>query len=162
MSIVHFAADEKQLESRYMIPKNTLLETEQFKGEDCRFDTIYDTELQPIKVVDATLLGRPFTTPGSDTMRGAGGVLKLSLETFNEEIFFADLKLDSLRFYLKGQPQHINPLYQLQIYKIFGLNITQLFNFQNIINHLSPLDFLKTICIFYLLLIIQCFLQEHY
>lgn len=61
----------------------------------------------------ATLLARPFTTPGSAEIRGAGGVLKLSLETFSEAISFSELKPEKLRFYLKGQSQHINPLYQL-------------------------------------------------
>lgn len=113
MSIVNFIADEEQLESPYLLKKDTLLETEQFQGENVRFATSYDTELLPIKVTSASLIGIPFTTPGSSDVRGAGGVLKISLETFNEEITFADLKFDKIRFYLKGQPQHINPLYQL-------------------------------------------------
>ena len=91
MAIVEFEANEKQLDARYLVPKNTLMETEQFKGEDCRFSTVYDTELLPLRVESATLLGRPFTTPGSEQIKGAGGVLKLSLETFNEEIIFSDL-----------------------------------------------------------------------
>jgi len=113
MSIVHFKADEEQLESAYQLKKNTLLETEQFQGETVRFSTAYDTELLPIKVTSASLIGSPFTTPGSADVRGAGGVLKITLETFNEDIAFADLDFDKIRFYLKGQPQHINPLYQL-------------------------------------------------
>lgn len=115
MCIVQFDANEELLESTYRIPSNTLVETEQFQGEDCRFNTIYETVLQPVKVKSASIIGRPFSTPGSDSVRGAGGVLKLSLETFNEEISFADLKLDYLRFYLKGQPQHINPLYEMML-----------------------------------------------
>ncbi len=113
MSIVHFKADEEQLESSYRLEKDTLLETEQFQGETVRFSTAYDIELLPIKVTSASLIGSPFTTPGSSDVHGAGAVLKISLETFNEEITFADLDFDKIRFYLKGQPQHINPLYQL-------------------------------------------------
>ena len=129
MSIVHFAPDEEQLESPYLLEKNTLLETEQFQGETVRFSTVYDTELLPIKVTSASLIGRPFTTPGSSDIRGAAGVLKISLETFNEEILFSDLEFDKIRFYLKGQPQHINPLYQLL------LN-----NCQNVVASLSETD----------------------
>lgn len=114
-TIIQFVGDEEQLESRYRLEKNTLLETEQFQGENCRFSTIYPTELYPVKVVDANLMGRPFTTPGSSNVKGAGGVLKLSLETYNEEITFAEMRPEKLRFYLKGQPQHINPLYQLML-----------------------------------------------
>ncbi|MFV9615102.1 MAG: type VI secretion system baseplate subunit TssF [Gammaproteobacteria bacterium] len=113
MSIVQFVADEEKLESSYRITKNTLLETEQFQGENCRFTTIYETQLHPFKLTEANFLGRPFTTPGSKNLRGAGAVLKLSLKTFNSEITFADVKPEHLRFYLKGQPQHINPLYEL-------------------------------------------------
>ena len=112
-TIVQFVGDPEQLEAPYRLEKNTLLETEQFQGENCRFSTTYPTELLPIKVTAASLLGRPFTTPGSTEVRGAGGVLKISLETYNEEISLADMRPDRIRFYLKGQAQHINPLYQM-------------------------------------------------
>ena len=44
-TIVQFVGDEEQLESRYQLAKDTLLETEQFQGENCRFSTIYPIEL---------------------------------------------------------------------------------------------------------------------
>lgn len=113
MSIVQFTPDEEQLDASYVISRETLIETEPFQGETCRFSTSYDCELLPIKVSSASLLGRPFTTPGSTDVRGAGGVLKLSLNTFSDAISFAELKPNTLRFYLKGQSQHINPLYEL-------------------------------------------------
>ncbi|MFT6388059.1 MAG: type VI secretion system protein ImpG [Cellvibrionaceae bacterium] len=129
MSIVQFVADEEQLESSYTIPKNTVLKTEQFQGENCRFSTAYPTELLPIKITSASLLGRPFTTPGATNIRGADSVLKLSLATFSEEISFAELRPEQLRFYLKGQAQHIHPLYELL------LN-----NCQNVVMALSDTD----------------------
>ncbi len=113
MSIVQFSPDKDQLEASYTIPRKTEIETEQFQGETCRFTSCYDTELLPIQVSSATLMARPFATPGSADIIGAGGVLKLSIETFSDAISFAELKPDRLRFYLKGQSQHINPLYQL-------------------------------------------------
>lgn len=117
MSIVQFVPDEEKLEASYHLAKNTLLETEQYQGETCRFTTIYDTELHPFTLKEATLIGRPFTTPGSKQFKGSGGVLKLSFETFNKDISFADIKPNRIRFYLKGQPQHINPLYELLLNK---------------------------------------------
>lgn len=113
MSIVKFYADEEKLDAKYQLPKNTLLETEQFQGETCRFSTVYDTQLYPFKLSKAALIGRPFTTPGSQKLKGAGGVLKLVFDTFNDEILFSDIIPDKIRLYLKGQPQHINPLYEL-------------------------------------------------
>lgn len=113
MSIVQFVADSEKLEAAYQLEKDTLLDTEQFNGESCRFTTVYDTWLHPFEVAEATLLGRPFSTPGSSQCKGASAVLKLTLQTFSEETSFAGERPELLRFYLKGQTQHVNPLYEL-------------------------------------------------
>ncbi|MFT6986133.1 MAG: type VI secretion system protein ImpG [Psychromonas sp.] len=113
MSIVQFVADKEQLDSNYTIASGTLLETTQLQGESCRFTTSYEIPLLPVEVTSASLMGKPFFTPGSGKIRGAESVLKISLKTFSKELNFSDLGVDKLRFYLKGQPQHINPLYQM-------------------------------------------------
>jgi type VI secretion system protein ImpG len=111
--IVQFEADPEKLESSHTLKKNTVLDTESFNGETCRFTTAYETTLHPLKVAEARVLGRPFSTPGSSQFKGAESVLKLSLHSLTEDIKFAELKPESIRFYLKGQSQHINPLYEL-------------------------------------------------
>lgn len=121
LSIVQFVADKEQLDAPYALPKNTLLETEQFQGENCRFSTAYPVELLPCAVIDAGLIGRPFTTPGSAAVRGAGGVLRIRLKTFTTAINFSELKPQRFRFYLKGQPQHINPLYEMLLNECHNL-----------------------------------------
>ncbi len=113
MSIAQFIPDQDQLEGNYELPAKTILETEQFQGETCKFSTVYDTELLPLVVEEASFLGRPFATPGSNSVRGAGGVLRLRLRSFNEAINIAELGPKRLRFYLKGQAQHIYPLYEM-------------------------------------------------
>lgn len=113
MSIAQFIPNQEQLEGSYELPAKTLLETEQFQGETCKFSTIYNTELLPLVVEEACLLGRPFATPGANSIRGAGGVLRLRLRSFNDAINIAELRPKRLRFYLKGQPQHIYPLYEM-------------------------------------------------
>lgn len=113
MSIVQFVPDQEQLDSQYNITSGTLLETTEFQGENCRFTTSYDVPLLPIEITSVSLMGKPFFSPGSANIRGADSVLKLSLKTFSSDINIADLAVDKLRFYLKGQAQHINPLYQM-------------------------------------------------
>lgn len=113
MSIVHFEPDREKLEGKYTIPRHTSLDTEHFQGEFCRFSTIYSTDLYPIELVSASILGLPLTTPGSAKMRGAESVLKLSFTTFTNKLKLAEIKPESIRLYLKGQPQYINPLYQM-------------------------------------------------
>lgn len=113
MSIVQFSPDREQLESTYVIPRNTLLTTEQFQGENCIFRTTYETEIYPFELRSAQLLGLPFSTPGSARVRGAQSVLRLSFSTFSKEIAFAQLGAKKIRLYLKGQPQHIHPIYEM-------------------------------------------------
>lgn len=113
MSIVQFTPDKEQVASTYTIPRGTLLASEQYQGENCIFSTTYETELNPFELKSAQLLGMPFSTPGSSRVRGAQSVLKLSFSTFSDQITFAQLKTEKIRLYLKGQSQHIHPLYQM-------------------------------------------------
>ena len=113
VSVVQFTPDNEQLESSYTIPKQTLIQTDQFQGESCIFSTIYPAVMLPLELTTASLHGLPLTTPGSSRIRGASSVLKLSFSAFSEQVDLAGLKPDKLRFYLKGQSQHINPLYKM-------------------------------------------------
>lgn len=121
MSIVQFVPDQDQLDGYYRVPKDTLIETEQFQGENCRFTSIYDVELWPLEITSASLIGRPFATPGSGSIRGAASVLKLSLKTFNEAISLSECAPNKLRFYLQGQPLYTYPLYQLLLNDCLGV-----------------------------------------
>lgn len=125
MSIVQFVSDEEQLDSPFHVSAKTLLETEQFQGENCRFSTVYPVNLLPLKVMEASLTGRPFNTPGSLAVKGAGGVLHIKLQTFNDDIHIKDLAFDRLRFYLKGQPQHIHPLYEQLVGRCHNVAISR-------------------------------------
>lgn len=113
MSVVQFMADEEQLDGHYRIDKDTLIETEQFQGENCRFNTIYNVDLWPVKLTSANLIGRPFATPGAARVRGAACVLKLSFRTFNQAITLTENAPQTLRLYLKGQSLYSYPLYQM-------------------------------------------------
>ncbi len=121
MGITQFTPDKEQLQSKFSVERNSLIETEHFQGEHCRFTLCSDIDLYPIRVSSAQLMGRPFTTPGSAKMKGAGSVLKISLETFSPEITFPEIGLDDLRFYLRGQSQHVHPLYQYMLSQCAGI-----------------------------------------
>ena len=122
-SIVQFVPDKDQLDAPYKVPKQTLVETEQFQGENCRFTTVYDTELLPLSVKSASLIGRPFATPGSADVRGASSVLKLTLEAFSSAILIKELDIKKLRFYLKGQSLYTYPLYEMLLNDCLDLYI---------------------------------------
>jgi len=125
LSILQFFPDQEQIESLYTIPRHTQIQTEQFQGETCIFSTTYPVELQPIEVSSASLQGQPFSTPGSSLIRGASSVLKLSFTTFSDQINIGQAKPEKLRFYLKGQSQHINPLYKMLMNDCINIVITR-------------------------------------
>ncbi len=113
MAIAQYEPDPDQLDSPYTIPAQTLLETDPLQGEPCRFTGIYDVDLLPLRIASAHLIGRPFVTPGSASVRGAHSVLKISFKTFNDAILLSDVKPKKIRLYLNDQPQHSHPLYRM-------------------------------------------------
>src|SRR5262249_2858488 len=50
----------------------------------------------------------------------AAAVLRLRLRCRSEQATFADLQLATLRFFLKGQNQHVFPLYELLFNNVLG------------------------------------------
>jgi len=112
MAITQFQP-ETDLDTIMDVPKSSLIESESFHGKNCQFQTAFDSQLVPIKVSKASLQERPFMTPGASDIQNSEGVIHLQLETFSPDINFSDLNLDHLRFHLKGQAQHIYPLYEL-------------------------------------------------
>ncbi|PCK09641.1 MAG: type VI secretion system baseplate subunit TssF [Alteromonadaceae bacterium] len=121
-AIVQFTPDSQQLSGAHTIDKDTIIETEHFQqNEQCRFKLCYDVQLYPIRMRSAKLMGRPFSTPGSANMRNANGVLKISLESFAPDITFADMNFDTLRCFLRGQAQHVHPLYRMLLNECVGI-----------------------------------------
>ncbi len=112
MSIVQFECQADHTGS-YDIPRQTEIETEAVGGESCRFTTCYDTTLWPITVENATLSGRPLAAPANPRASGAVAVLRLSLKCLSKEMTFTKLGPQSLRFFLRGQPQQVLPLHEL-------------------------------------------------
>lgn len=122
MAIVQFSPAE-DLDGKEVVPVGTLLDTAAMDGQECRFSTCYPVELQPIRIDAAQLMPRPFIAPGSFEIQGAAAVLKISLKTLSSDISLAEAGLASLRFFLRGQAQHVHPLYDLILTKCFKVVI---------------------------------------
>ncbi|WP_096086440.1 type VI secretion system baseplate subunit TssF [Agaribacterium haliotis] len=125
MSIAQFVPDKDQLDSRYHIAANTLVETEHFQGENCRFSSVYDVELLPAEVSSASLIGAPLATPGAAMMPGAQSCLHIRLQSFDSALPFSEFSFDKLRFYLKGQAQHVHPMYELLLEQCSGIALAK-------------------------------------
>ncbi|WP_119459033.1 type VI secretion system baseplate subunit TssF [Rhodospirillaceae bacterium SYSU D60014] len=112
MAIVQFAC-QPDLAGAYTVPAGVEIETEPVGGETCRFRTCYPTTLWPIALQGASLTGRPLVAPAASRAGGAVATLRLRLRCLAEDMTFTQLAPDSLRFFLRGQPQQVFPLYEL-------------------------------------------------
>ncbi|WP_311031261.1 type VI secretion system baseplate subunit TssF [Mesorhizobium koreense] len=95
------------------VPRGTLVDTEEIGGESCRFSTAFDVTMHPVRVVSAALSGRPIRAPEFEAAADAAACLRLTLETSLAEGGFSDISPASLRFFLRGQPQLVYPLYEM-------------------------------------------------
>lgn len=125
MAIAQFALDRSQGDVRtgYTIPRHAALETEPIDGEPCRFRTCYPTTLWPIELTNVGLAGKPFAAARTVHPANAIAVLRLELRSFGQEITFGQLGMDSLRFFLKGQSQHVFSLYELILNNTLGIAV---------------------------------------
>ena len=123
MAVVQLMLDRGQgaLTAGYTIPRETMIEADVPEGDPCRFRTCYPVTLWPVELVGAGLAGRPFAAPPCPWASQAVAVLKLQLSCFSPEMTFSKLALSSLRFFLKGQAQHVHALYELIFNNTLGV-----------------------------------------
>ena len=116
MAIVQFRP-EAELDAKAEVPRGSLLESDLADGQSCRFTTAYPVDIQPFQVSAGYLNARPFIAPGSNDIKGAAAVLRISLSGLSEDYSFGENKPDQFRFFLRGQSQHSFPLYDLLLTK---------------------------------------------
>ena len=112
MSVVEFQLDPKQarLSTGLPIPRGSMLQSNRINGIQCRFQTAYDATIWPLEVTEATW--RSAEQSGAAIGKGGVSTLTLSLRCF-EGVTFKHLGLSSLRFYLSGESNLVNALYEL-------------------------------------------------
>jgi type VI secretion system protein ImpG len=122
MSVVQFAVDPTQgkLTTGYHMARGTALYSRPIQGTPCRFRTCYPVTLWPIEVAAASLES---ADPEDSQGRLHEAAIRLDLRCLNNtplaEMRTAEGEgaparpLDSLRFYLNGEPQLTYALYEL-------------------------------------------------
>jgi len=122
MAIVQFSPAE-DLDGSETVPVGTLLDTSTADSQECRFSTCYPVDMWPLRIDSAQLMPRPFIAPGSFEIQGAAAVLKISFKTLSPDQNISGMGLSRLRMFLRGQAQHIYPLYDLILTKCFKVVI---------------------------------------
>lgn len=85
------------------LPRGAMFETEKAAGTHCRFMSCYDSTLTPLEISSACLLAKPFSTPGSNRVKGADSVLELKFQSSSDDFDLADeSELNSLLIHIKS------------------------------------------------------------
>ena len=123
MSIVQMSLDPAQGEipSGYTVDRGAGIETEPIQGEPCRFQTCYPVTLWPVQLSAATLSRPPFVAPSTRHTARAAAVLRMLFKSLSPKVNFSAMPPGSLRFYLKGQAQHVYQLYELLLNNTLGV-----------------------------------------
>lgn len=104
------------------VSKGTMLNTRPVRGSPCCFTTCYEVELWPVAVaragyenmVDAAGLR-------GDLTRSVSAAIRLDLTALSETAGFDVLKVDSLRFFLNGEPAVVALIREALFSKAVGL-----------------------------------------
>ena len=105
------------------VPEGTTVETDRAHGEPCRYRTCYPTTLVPLAVVQAQLAPAPFEAPRTAHSSTSVAVLRLTLRTTVDKLPMAGVLPGRLRFFLAGQIQHAQALYELLLNDVVELAV---------------------------------------
>ncbi len=113
MTVAQFRLDPEQgkLTTGLEIPRDSVLYSRPVDGVPCKFSTCYDVTLWPVEVGDARWitpdkLNPPLRAPD------AVAALRVELRCF-PDVNFDKLQMSSLRFFLNGEGDVVNTLYEL-------------------------------------------------
>lgn len=125
MAIARFVLDRTQgeLTTGYAVPGDAVLETDPIEGQPCRFRTAYPVTLWPIELASAELASRPFQSPETVFASKAESVLRLAFRCTVPQMGFGDLAIPWLRFFLKGQTQHVYAIHEMLLNNALGVAI---------------------------------------
>ncbi len=113
MAVVQFDLDAERARSPegFAIPRHSHVSTRPVGDLPCRYRTGYPVQLWPVRIADAGVIRPPFPR-GLNVPRGAVAALRIQLEAEAGQRF-ADLTMDRLRLYLKGESETIALLYEV-------------------------------------------------
>jgi type VI secretion system protein ImpG len=122
MTVVEFQLDPEQgkLSTGLPIPRGSVLQSNRINGIPCRFQTAYEATIWPVEVTEA--LWRSAEETGAAAGKSAAATLRLSLQCF-KDVVFSSLELRTLRFYLAGESNLINALYELLFNSCIAITI---------------------------------------
>lgn len=98
-----YAAAAAQLTVASKIPRSTELSTRPVKGAACKFKTVYDVTVAPVRLSQVRF--DPIANPPESIVLPpkATSIISITIEMLSEQMGFAQLGIDSLRAFIDGE-----------------------------------------------------------
>lgn len=111
-SIARFDAGgaEAQLTSAARIPRGTMMSTRAVNGVICRFRTVYDVHLAPLRIASVGFEEPPIVGRGYRLPATAGAAIELVVESLSDQASLGVLGQQRLRLFLDGDPSVVSQL----------------------------------------------------
>lgn len=122
-SIARFDAGgtEAQLTSAVLIPRGTMMSTRAVKGVACRFRSVYDVSIAPLRVAAVSFEEPPIVGRGYRLPASASSAVSLTIESLSEQMPIPALKLDRLRLFLDGEPSVVSQLREALLARLVAI-----------------------------------------
>ena len=111
-SIVSFEP-EADLTTCAVVEKGAFIDADVDEHFACRFQTVYNADVLPLKVEKAVLQSYPAQAPRVAQVAELESVLRIQLTTTNSDAELEKLDIDKVRFYIKGNRHYGFALYEL-------------------------------------------------
>lgn len=101
---------EAQLTAPALVPRGTMMSTRAVKGVSCRFRTVYDVHVAPLKIGTVAFEEPPIVGRGYRLPAEASAAIELVIESMSEQTSIPALGLPRLRMFLDGDASVVSQL----------------------------------------------------
>ncbi|GAA0767520.1 type VI secretion system baseplate subunit TssF [Ideonella azotifigens] len=109
-----------QMSKAQVLPRGTPLHTRPLRGVTCRFQTSTEVQLLPLRVSAARFQGAVMVPDGTIVPPQTTAMLSIQLELLSPQASFAGLGIDSLRFFIDGDPSLVTALREAMTGKVLA------------------------------------------
>jgi type VI secretion system protein ImpG len=122
-SIARFDAGgtEAQLTAAAVIPRGTMMSTRTVKGVACRFRSVYDVSIAPLRITGVNFEEPPMVSRGYRLPAAASSAVSMTIESLSEQVSIPGLKLDRLRLFLDGEPSVVSQLREALLARLVAI-----------------------------------------
>lgn len=110
-----------QMSKATIVPRGTVLASRPVRGVACKFRTVYEVPLLPVRLTSASFRGAVAAPDGTPLPKGTTSALSLQLELSSAQVTWANLDTASIRLYIDGEGSQVSALREALCARVLGV-----------------------------------------